>query len=103
MKILASGPASVNVCISHVREWPSWSTAAFGADFMVVSLMKSRLPSVNAKEKDRSKIEQKHFDLCGTAAIGEVYSCVGRLSLIVFQFMMRACPAATLSCVSAAK
>ncbi len=52
-------------------------------------------PSESRSVKDRSKIERNAFDLWGMAAIGEILSCGGGLSLMSSHLMSTACPAAT--------
>ena len=58
-------------------------------------------PSLSRNRNDKSRMALHFLDLCGTIAIGETFSCGGGLSLMASHRMMRACPAATFSAVSA--
>ena len=104
MNILSSSVASANACIIRWRAWPSWLIAPPGAVFVVESFTDGNVvPSRNRREKDRSRIDLKAFDLCGIAAIGETFICCGGLSLILSHSTIIACPVATFSRASSLK
>jgi hypothetical protein len=78
--------------------------APAGAVFSVVSLTEARTPQfVRQRRKDRSRIEQKSLYLCGIAAIGEIFSSLGGLSLMSSHCTRRACFMRTFSIASALK
>ncbi len=60
-------------------------------------------PCFNWKQKERSRMEQKAFDLCGIATMGDIFSCVGGLSFMLFHRTSFAWPAFIFSTLSSAK
>ncbi len=67
----------------QLRACPSWSRASFGAILIVVSFSKGRMPPLLSRSlKERSKINLRPLNLWGILATGEIYSCLGGLSLI---------------------
>jgi hypothetical protein len=61
----------------------SWSIAPLRVVFTVVALTDGRIPPCcSHKWKYKSRIEQNCFDLWGTAALGEILSSCGGLSLM---------------------
>jgi hypothetical protein len=52
--------------------------APFGASFSVVSLTDANIPPFLSQTwEERSSMEQNALDLCGMAAIGDIFSCFG--------------------------
>jgi hypothetical protein len=75
MNILASSLALAKAWMILLRAWPSWSRAPCGAIFMVVFLTNSMNPPfLSQRQKDRSSMDQNAFDLCGIAAMGNIFS-----------------------------
>jgi hypothetical protein len=71
---------------------------------MVESFIDSSIPPfLRRRLKDRSKIDLNAFDLWGIAAIGEIFSWGGGLSLISSHRTSFACPTLSFSALSAAK
>jgi hypothetical protein len=104
MKIFASLSVSANVWIIWERHLPIWLMAPAGAIFSVVLLMEARTPTfLRRSRKDRSRIERKSLDLCGIAAIGEIFSSLGGLSLMSSHRTSRACFMHTFSIASVLK
>ncbi len=101
MNIFASLSACANAWMMRAKHSPIWLMAPSGAVFLVVSLTAERTPLIaRRKQNDKSKMEQKAFDLCGIAAIGNIFISFGGLSLMVSQSTNLAC---TFLSASAAK
>jgi hypothetical protein len=104
MNIFASGSVSAKACTIRGRHSPIWLIAPAGAVFSVVSLTEVRTPLLARRsQKDKSKIERYAFNLCGMAAIGEIFSWHGGSSFMSSHDTICACPMLTLSAASAAK
>ncbi len=74
-----------------LRQSPIWSIAPPGAVLVVVLFTASlKPPFFSRKRNERSRIDQKALDLCGIAAMGEIFSFAGGLSLILFHSTTRA-------------
>ncbi len=86
MNIFASLSASANAWMMWAKHLPIWLMASAGAVILVVLLTAERTPLfARHKQNDKSKMEQKALDLCGIAAIGDIFSSFGGLSLMVSQ------------------
>ena len=86
------------------RQSPIWSIAPACAVFSVFLLTDARTPPFcSRRRKDKSRIDQNSFDLCGIAAIGDILSSGGGLSFILSQSTRRACFVCTFSSASALK
>ena len=89
--IFASSLASANAWTIRDRHSPSWSITPFGALLIVVSLTATKTPPFfSRRQKERSKINLDALDLCGMAAIGDIFNCGGGLSLMSSQGTRRA-------------
>jgi hypothetical protein len=103
MKILLLLSALANACMMCVRHFPIWLIALPSAVFSVVSFTASQnLPLRSLSQKDRSSIDQNAFDLCGIAAMGDIFSS-GGVSLMVSYLITRAWSILIFSLVSSAK
>jgi hypothetical protein len=72
-----------------------------GAVFVVVALTTSLTPPCfNLIRNERSRIDRKAFDLCGIAAIGEIFYSLGGLSFMVSHSMTLAWFVHTFSLIS---
>ncbi len=60
-------------------------------------------PFLSRSQKERSSIERKAFDLCRMAAISDIFSCSGGLSLMSPHSTICACLVLTFSTASLAK
>jgi hypothetical protein len=86
MNIFASLSASANAWMMWAKHLAIWLMAPAGAVFLVVLLTAEQtLLFARHKRNDKSKMEQKAFNLCGIAAIGNIFSSFGGLSLMVSQ------------------
>ncbi len=104
MKILSFLSASVNACMICCREWPSWFIAPLGAVFVLELFMDGRVVPLHSRsKKDRSNIDRNAFNLCGIAAIGETFICIGGLLFILSHSTIVACPMATFLAASCLK
>jgi hypothetical protein len=102
--ISLSSSALAKSWMMQLKACPSWSRAPFGAILIVVSFTKRRMPPLLSHSlKERSEINLRLLDLWGIAAIGEIFSRLGGLSLIEFQSTTVAWPTATLSAASLVK
>ncbi len=83
INIFASLSASANAWITWDKHLPIWLMVPAEAVFLVVSFTDSRTPPfLRHRQNDKSKIDQKSFDLCGIAAIGDIFRSFGGLSLM---------------------
>jgi hypothetical protein len=104
IKFFASSLASAKACTIRERHSPIWSMAPFGTLLTVVSLTAANTPPFfRRKRKERSKIDRNALDLWGMAAIGDILSCGGGLSLIASQGTRRAWFVRSFSCISSVK
>ena len=71
---------------------------------MVVSFTECKIPPFFKRRlKDRSKMERNPLNLCGIAAIGEIFSWLGGLCFIESHSTIFACPSLTFLIDSVAK
>ncbi len=104
MNILASSSASANAWFTWDRQSPIWSMAPARAVFLVVSFTAASTTSfLRHSQNDNSKMEQNTFDLCGIAAMGEIFSSLGGSCYIESHGTSRACFVLIFLAVSAAK
>jgi hypothetical protein len=84
INIFAVSSVFANPCIIRDKQSPIWSITPFGAVFSIVSLTDASTPPFfSLSRKDKSRIEQNAFDLCGIAVIREIFNSLGGLSLIL--------------------
>ncbi len=104
INIFAVSSASTNACIIRDKQSQSGQSPLLVWFFSVVSLPDASTPPFfSLGRKDKSRIEQNAFDLCGIATIGEIFNSLGGLSLISSHGTMRARLVRTFSAASSAK
>ncbi len=84
--------------MTHIREWPIWEIAPWGADFVVPSFTDGpTVPFISLTWNDRSRIARNCLDLWGIIARGEIVSSGGGFDFKSSHFTIRACPSLTFS------
>ena len=100
----ASLSASENAWMICERQLPIWSIALAGTVSQGLLLTDACTPPlVRCSRKDKSRIDQYAFDVCGIAVMGEIFSSLGGLSLMESHTMSRAWSILTFSAASAVK
>ena len=102
--ILDSSGASANEWITRIITLQIWSIAPAGAVFSLFSFTEGTRPcGISSRDKSNSKMDRKALELCGIAAIGKTFICLGSLSFIWLYQTKRAYFSATFDLASSAK
>ncbi len=97
MKILLLLSALASACMMRVRHFLIWSIAPPGAIFS------GNPPLQSLRQNDRSSMDKNAFNLCRIAAMGDIFSSGGGLSLMVSHSITRAWFVLIFSLISSAK